>query len=106
MLNQATKVRLLAQETDSQHYTTYVFEILDNDDMERLDTKYIMCVRWPNWQHRILLNGEEGFLQYKEIRAGIDTWYNGTTQIPYKYNNVQFTSFIAKQPDMKHDFKL
>ena len=41
-----------------------------------------MCVRWPNWECRQLKNGESGYLDFKEVRAGIDTWYDGSRQLP------------------------
>lgn len=55
-----------------------------------------MCVQFPNWEHRPLRLGEIGFLEYKEIRAGIDTWFDGSKMIPYNYNNIQFIKFIPK----------
>ena len=59
MINDTTHVKLICQQQDSLDYTTYVFEILDSEEIERLGYKYIMCTRWPNWDHRELLNGEE-----------------------------------------------
>ena len=65
-----------------------------------------MCVRWPNWDHRELRNGEVGFLSYSIIEAGVDTWYSYTDTkfIPYNYTCIQFNKFIAEQPEMTHSF--
>lgn len=100
-------VQLVAQETDTCNYTTYVFKVLDNAEINQLGTSYIMCVRWPNWEHRALKNGESGYLNFKEVRAGIDTWYDGSRQIPYKYTNIIFERFIEIQQDeVQENFKM
>ena len=44
--------RLIAKEIDTLGYTTYVFECLDKEIIN--DTNYIMCTRYPNWNHRII----------------------------------------------------
>ena len=82
--------KLVAQECDCG-YTTYVFRKLEETDEEK---KYIMCIRYPNWNHRELKLGDIGFLYYTEVEAGIDTWYDGTKMVPYKYNAIQFLKFI------------
>lgn len=56
-----------------------------------------MVTRWPNWQHRDLKLGEKGFLEYKEVQAGIDTWWDGEKFIPYNYSNIIFIKFIEEQ---------
>ena len=107
MVNAKTKVKLLCQEKDSLDYTTYVFEILDINEIERLGFRYIMCTRWPNWEHRELLNGEVGYLYYSIIIAGQDSWFNGNGYTPYKTSVYQFNKFVAEQPEQfKHSFKL
>ena len=101
-----TKARLLVQETDSAGYTTYVFLVLDQSEVERLGTRYLMCTRWPNWDHRFIKNYEEGYLSITEIRAGIDEWFDGEKFVKYNYNNIQFNQFINKQQDYSHNFKM
>lgn len=91
--------KLLVKETDPQNYTTYVFQCLDEEIAK--DTKYIMCTRWPNWDHRRIEIGEVGYLSVTEIRAGIDQWYDGTKMIPYNYSNIQFNKFIEKKQPHK-----
>lgn len=82
---------------DTLGYTTYVFECLDTEVIKY--TKYIMCTRYPNWDHRQIELGEIGYLSFVEIRAGIDKWFNGKDMIPYNYNNIQFIKFIEKPKD-------
>ena len=107
MVSDTTRVKLLCQETDTLDYTTYVFEVLDIDEINRLGYKYIMCTRWPNWNHRELSNGEEGYLHYFIILAGVDKWFDGKEFIPYKCSTYQFDKFISKQPKFTNkNFKL
>lgn len=83
--------KLVMQEEDILHYITYVFELME----ERInDSKYVMCVRFPNWDHRQLSTGEIGYLDLFEIRAGVDKWYDGNKFVPYNYNNIQFIKFV------------
>lgn len=87
-------VRLVAKEEDTLGYVTYVFECLDTEIIEL--SKYIMCTRYPNWSHRSIKIGEVGYLNFVEIRAGIDKWFDGKNMIPYNYNGIQFIKFIQK----------
>lgn len=91
--------QLVASNTDNGGYVTYVFKCLEDNV-----TKYVMCTRYPNWNHRKLQLGEEGFLTYEEVKAGIDTWYNGQGMIPYKYNAIQFLKFINKPKRLSHEY--
>ena len=83
--------QLVASETDSLGYITYVFKRLDESTEY---TKYVMCVRYPNWNHRKINLGEKGFLSFADVRAGIDTWFDGKDMIPYNYDAIQFIKFI------------
>lgn len=89
-------VRLIASETDSLGYITYVFQRLED---YTASSKYIMCIRYPNWEHKKLRLGDEGFLHFEEIRAGIDKWYDGKQMVPYNYNSIQFIKFVYKPED-------
>ncbi len=95
---------LVADNTDGLGYTTYVFECLDEEIRNK--TKYIMCTRYPNWEGPEIQIGEIGFLSFFEIRAGIDTWYDGNKMIPYRYNNIQFIKFIKKPEKKEHKFTI
>lgn len=92
-------VELVANETDEFDYTTYVFKRLE--ECTDLD-KYIMCIRYPNWNCKKLQLGDIGYVHCEEIRAGIDKWFNGTDMIPYNYNTVQFIRFIYKPKDYEY----
>lgn len=93
---------LLASEEDPLGYITYVFECLEEDI--RKESRYIMCVRYPNWDHRKIEIGEIGFLNVNKVRAGIDTWYDGKDMIPYKYTTIQFIKFITKPVKKAYKF--
>ena len=87
-------VRLVAKTTDYMDYTTYVFKCLEDCMIKK--TPYIMCTRWPNWEHKNINIGEIGYLEFVEIRAGVDKWFNGKDFIPYNFNNIQFIRFVQK----------
>ena len=57
---------LVAKEIDTLGYVTYVFECLDKEVIE--NTRYIMCTRYPNWEHRSINIGEIGYLNFWEER--------------------------------------
>lgn len=94
-------VKLIASETDNLGYITYVFERLE-DCMA--SSKYIMCIRYPNWDHKKLRIGDVGFVHCEEIRAGVDKWYDGTKMVPYNYNTVQFIKFVYKPEEEDHKY--
>ena len=88
--------KLVAEHQDLLGYITYVFESLDKDQESFLLSKYLMTVRFPNWDHRNLELQEEGFLNYKINMEGVDKWFNGKEMVPYLYTNIQFLKFISK----------
>ena len=94
--------KLIASERDSLGYITYVFECLE--DYMISQTKYIMCIRYPNWDHKKIEIGDVGYLHCEEIRAGVDKWFNGKEMIPYNYNSVQFIKFVYKHDDEDHKY--
>ena len=94
--------KLLASQEDGLGYKTYVFECLDEDI--RKETKYLMCTRFPKWEAREIEIGEIGYLQFIEIKAGMDKWYDGKEMIPYRYNTIQFIKFIEKPKEKTHKF--
>lgn len=93
---------LVAKEKDTLGYVTYVFECLDKEVVK--ETRYIMCTRFPNWEHRNINIGEVGYLNFFEIQAGINKWFNGKTMIPYNYNCIQFIKFIHKPKEPNHEY--
>lgn len=88
---------LVAKDTDPYNYTTYVFAVLDDKMIETIGSLYVMCVQFPNWEQDVINIGDRGYLRYKEVRAGIDEWFDGTAFNYYKYSNVIFEKFIKTQ---------
>lgn len=80
-------------------YITYVFQNLDECDVLH---KYLMCVRFPNWECPTLFIGDKGFVKFKEVIAGIDKWYDGNEFIPYKFTDIHFLNFVfeTKEQDI------
>lgn len=87
------KATLLALEEDFDGYITYVFKNLEEAPFGK---QYIMCVRFPGWIHSDININDVGYLTYKEIIAGIDSWYDGEKMIPYNYTNIIFVRFIKE----------
>ena len=88
--------KLVAKEADIGGYINYVFEILEKEEINKLDTKYVLCTRYPNWNHRKIELDEIGYLDFTEIQAGITKWFDGEKMISYNYNGIQFNKFIPK----------
>lgn len=93
--------QLVASDTDSCGYITYVFKRLDELNK---DSQYIMCVRYPNWEHKRINLGEKGYLSILEVKAGKDTWFDGKEMIPYKYNAIQFLKFISMPENLNQEY--
>ena len=87
-------VKLEAKDYDSMGYITYVFERLEYED---LDNKYIMCVRFPNWNQNAIELGDIGFLCIKYVKEGEDVWYDGKSFVPYKQTNLIFLKFLHEK---------
>lgn len=87
--------KLVAEQIDGMGYTNYVFEDLNPKDE---DFRYIMCVRFPNWEQKSIEIDEIGYLNIRYVEGGKDTWFDGENLIPYKYTNVIFLKFIEEKP--------
>lgn len=88
------RAKLLAERKGD--YTVYVFLNLDHRSYDETNL-YIMCTKCPNWENNDDLKiGQEGFLKYKPVNAGIDTWYDHKTMqnSRYKYSANYFMEFI------------
>lgn len=99
-----TLAKLVAKQIDIGEYVTYVFEVVEEEERKRLNTKYIMCTRYPNWNHGTIDEGEVGYLDFEEVRAGIDKWFDGEKMVYYNYNNIQFNKFVPKSAKDKHEY--
>lgn len=87
------KVKLITYDSDPAGYICYVFENLDWNDLEN---RYIMCVRYPNWEQSPINIDDEGFVKVRYVTEGVDTWYNieETRLIYYKFSDIIFLKFI------------
>lgn len=97
-----TLCKLVAYDVDFFGYITYVFENLEEEVIKK--TKYIMCIRYPNWNHKDLKLEEVGYLHFEEIRAGVDKWFDGKEMIPYRYNAIQFIKFVDKPEEKDYEY--
>lgn len=86
-------VKLIAYREEVGGYIVYVFELINGKPPY---DKYVMCTRFPNWESPFIKLGDIGFLKYREVVAGKDTWYNLLTEkeIPYKYTGIHFLDFV------------
>ena len=84
--------KLVASAYELEKYTIYVFENLDADG----EFKYITVTRLPNWEQPQLKVGDIGYLEYKEVRAGIDKWYNRDLGkfLDYGFSEIYFIKFV------------
>lgn len=99
------KGKLMAAVADPMQYITYVFEILDENLIE--NTKYIMCVKFPNWDTPTIEIGEIGFVHFEIIKAGEDKWWDHKTQryVSYNYDMTQFIKFVPEpKPEDVHKY--
>jgi hypothetical protein len=82
------KARLVAKK-DEGAYTQYVFQ-------DMITLSYIMCTRCPNWQTNEVNLLEDGFLEYHEVRGGIDTYFDAVMQIRKTYQDTAtyFLNFV------------
>lgn len=88
--------KLVASSTDPFGYIKYAFKLLDDNDIEVWKYKHITCTRYPNWKCRELKIGDIGFVEINIVKAGVDTWYDGVNQIPYKNDAKQFINFMEE----------
>lgn len=92
--------KLVAEQSDGMGYTNYVFEDLEAINM---DFKYVMCVRFPNWDQKTINLEDTGFLNIRYVEGGVDKWFDGESLVPYKYTNVIFLKFIEEKPKIELD---
>ena len=97
--------QLIASEKDLMGYETYVFKNLESAPFGH---NYVMCVRFPNWDHKKLEIGDTGYLTYREVVAGIDYWYDPISgdKIPYNYSNLIFIKFVPQTSDTSKEIIL
>lgn len=81
---------------DIENYITYVFQVLDEDNIQEIG-KYLMCVQYPNWNQETITIGDIGFLKVKYVQAGIDQWFDGVSKHFYRYDDIIFLKFIKEK---------
>lgn len=96
------KSKLVAYNQDGLGYITYVFENLEFTN--EFEDKYVMCVRFPNWEHKSVELNKVGFLNMRYVEEGVDKWFDGINFNTYKYTNIIFMKFIEIKeiPDTKN----
>lgn len=94
-------VKLVAKAMDIGNYITYVFENLNYKDY---DTRYVMCVQFPNWNQGEITIGDVGYVNVRYVKEGISQWYDGEKMNVYKYTNVVFLKFVKEQEIVNGNF--
>lgn len=91
--------KLIAKADDGLGYINYVFERFE---YETIEDRYLMCVRFPNWNHGPIEIGDIGYVHTRYVEGGIDKWFDGTNLISYRYTNIIFLKFIPEKPILKN----
>lgn len=97
---------VVAKEQDVLGYQTLVFKNLENNCP--FGHKYCMNVVFPNWESRIPDIGEIGYVEYDEVKAGEDTYYdrNLDSIVKYNFSNLIFKKFVKKVDNSNKDIIL
>lgn len=92
------KARLVGQKRDGA-YTVYVFQDLTTNEFK-------MCSRCPNWHGEEPKLMQEGFLTYRFVRAGKDTYFESSTGmfLAYQYTATYFLDFVPITHVLKNGY--
>lgn len=94
-------VKLITEQDEIGGYKVYVFENLDYTDWY---DKYIMCVRYPNWDAPDIKIDEEGYLSFTEIIPGNQYFNVKTRQTDvFLYSHIRFNKFVRLKEKVKLD---
>lgn len=85
---------LIAFDKDVEGYITYVFKLLDEYSINKLQSEYLMTVQYYNWVSDPINIGDKGYVKIKEVKAGIDQWWDGKQHNYYKFDDTIFYKFI------------
>ena len=87
--------KIVAIQNDNQ-YTHIVVEDLSRNYDD--DLKYVTVVKLPNWDSNAFELGEEGYVLFKPVEAGVTKWFNRELRDfeIYNYSNNYFINFIKK----------
>lgn len=99
------RAKLLTYREETGGYILYVFEDLD---AKTWDKKYRITLRFPNWEAPLIKIGDIGYLNFREVVAGRDVWWDRNTQSEkfYNYSNSLFENFIHEKPPESSDLVL
>jgi hypothetical protein len=97
---------LVASQKDLEGYITYVFKLLDDYSIKEMNSSYLMAVRYYNWQDEPVTIGSKGFVKVKEVKAGVDQWWDGVKNNYYRYDDVIFYKFIPYIEDHQNEIIL
>lgn len=95
------RVQLKVKAIDIGGYITYVFENLEQTNIEN---KYIMCVQFPNWNQSVISIGDIGYVNVRYVKEGVSQWYDGEKMNVYKYTNVVFLKFVKEPEKVDKEF--
>lgn len=100
IIENTVKAQLAALREECGGYIVYVFKLMDGTPPY---DEYIMCTRFPNWQAPNISLEDEGFLKYREVLAGIHSWYDRESEswVKYKYTGVHFLDFVHYKSKIK-----
>lgn len=95
--------RVVAKECDALNYHTLVFKNLEGNCP--FGHNFCMTTVFPNWESRIPDIGETGYLEYDEVEAGVDTYYDRIQDsiIKYNFSNQIFKRFVKEIDNSKKD---
>lgn len=84
---------MVAREVDGA-YIKYVFENLSVG--QESDDLFVMLTRCPNWHGKEPDVMQDGFVTFKYVRAGEDTYYDQRDQAfkAYNYTAMYFIDFV------------
>lgn len=87
--------KIVAIQNDNQ-YTHIVVEDLSRNYDD--DLKYVTVVKLPNWDSNAFELGEEGYVIFQPVEAGVTRWFNRELRDfeIYNYSNNYFINFIKK----------
>jgi len=89
---QCIKARLVGR-LDEGSYVKYVFEDLLFTNRKH---QFITMTKCPNWNSQEIIPMQEGFVTYKYVEAGKDTYWCNQAQTYklYSYTAIYFLSFV------------
>ena len=87
--------KIVAIQNDNQYKHIVVEDLSRNYDD---DLKYVTVVKLPNWDSNAFELGEEGYVLFQPVEAGVTRWFNRELRDfeIYNYSNNYFINFIKK----------